>query len=477
MNKKNNNKMKRFLNKKDIDYILENFFSFFPEFLDKDIIDVTLSQIRNQIINELSSVEVEEQNIDLLKKNIEEMIIKSIIPFGESVGVITAQSLGEKQTQLTLNSFHSAGLSLSTVVTGVPRFLEILNLSKEPKNAQNTFFFKKQNIELHTMKNILSQKIKAIRLKNLIVSKTISIKETNDYFYEAFFHFFPSKTKFTKYVSIVYQLNKEKIYRNNIDFFNLKKKIEDEFEEMIVLFSPLHLCQLHILINYEKILELLDEFKKDDEYFCKNIHYFLEIFYEDYLRNRIESMLLSGLSKIDDFSIEKTENDSLIVQTQGSNMQELLKLSFIDKKTLKSNDVWEIYHLMGIEGCRKFLIEELTKIVNSDGGFINQCHITLLVDTMTVTGNLTSISRYGIKKEKGSVMARSSFEESLEHFIKAGFFSEIEKVKSVSASVMCGKHCNLGSGLPEIIANFPVLNNLYSKSSSLHSSNKSSSSS
>ena len=121
--------------------------------------------------------------------------------------------------------------------------------------------------------------------------------------------------------------------------------------------------------------------------------------------------------------------------------------------------IWDIYNLTGIEGVRKFLIEELTTIVNSDGGFINNCHITLLVDTMTVTGNLTSISRYGIKKDKGSVMARSSFEESLDHFfIKAGFYSEKETVSSVSASIMCGKHCNIGSGLPQIIPNWSVLN-------------------
>lgn len=449
--------MKRFLEKSEIDYILENFYSFFPNFLDDDILNVSLRRIRNKISQELSSLEIEDSKIDILKKKIEEMIMKSVIPFGESVGVITAQSLGEKQTQMTLNSFHSAGLSLTTVVTGVPRFLEILNTSKDPKNPQNSFFFHDKNLKLHEMKKILAQNLKAIKLKDLIDSRNISIKETTEFWYEGFFHFYPNKNKFNKTVCVCYHLNKEKIFRNHLCLLNLKKKIEQEFDELIVLFSPVHLCQLHILFDYEKILEILHEYKQDS-YFEKHLNYFLEIFYEDHLRNRIEEILLSGVSKISDFFIEKTDDESFLVQTKGSNIKELLKFNFIDKKTLKSNDIWDIYNLTGIEGVRKFLIEELTTIVNSDGGFINNCHITLLVDTMTVTGNLTSISRYGIKKDKGSVMARSSFEESLDHFIKAGFYSEKETISSVSASIMCGKHCNIGSGLPQIIPNWSVLN-------------------
>ena len=103
------------------------------------------------------------------------MLVQSIIPYGESVGVITAQSLGEKQTQLTLNSFHQAGLSLATVVTGVPRFLEILNTSKEPKNPQNFFHVKKAN-DFHTIKSIVENSLKCIRFKDLIQSKKIYLQ-------------------------------------------------------------------------------------------------------------------------------------------------------------------------------------------------------------------------------------------------------------------------------------------------------------
>lgn len=451
--------MKRKLSKDEISNLLDNFFEFFPKFLDKDIIDCSLSRIYKKIFEEIENLEIEENNQDILKSKLESMLLKSIIPYGESVGIITAQSLGEKQTQMTLNSFHSCGLSLSTVVTGVPRFLELLNISKDPKNSQNSFLFQDKNLSLKDMKTISAQNIKCIRFKDLIQSHEISLKGNYEFWYDAFFHFYPTKDKFQKSVCISYNLDKDKIYRNQICFLNLKKKIEEEFEEIILLFSPIHLAKIHILIDYEKITQFIEI--GDDEYFKENLNYFFELFYEENLRTKIEDIVISGIPKITDFFVEKAETNSFLIQTNGSNLKEILKLNFVDIKTVKSNDLWDIYLLVGIEGVRKFLNEELTKIVNSEGGFINNCHITLLVDTMTVTGSLTSISRYGIKKDKGSVLSRSSFEESLDHFIKASFFSEKETVTSVSASIMCGKHCNIGSGLPKIIPNWSVLDNNY----------------
>lgn len=441
----------------EIKSIFENFTFFFPNYLDDRLLKSSILQIKQKLMKDLSHVKVDDQKIPLLKQKLEDYTLKSVIPAGECVGVITAQSLGEKQTQLTLNSFHQAGLSLTTVVTGVPRFVEVMNTTKEPKNANNNFFLKNKNLSLQSIKRVLSQNLKCIKFKDLINSYEISIGESNLFWYDAFFQFYPPKDRFSKFVCIAYHLNKEFLFREQICFLNLKKKIETEFEDLVVLFSPVHIAQVHILIDYEKIDYKDDQIIKD-EYFQKHLVSFIEIFYEDQLKNRIEDVMISGVPKIKDFFFDRQANGEYMIHTNGSNLKELLKLNFIDKTTIKSNDLWDIYHLVGIEGVRKFLIEELTQIVSSDGGFINNCHISLLVDTMTVTGNITSISRYGIKKEKASVLARSSFEESLDHFVKAGFYAEKENVKSVSASIMCGKHCNIGSGLVDIIPNWSFYN-------------------
>lgn len=441
--------MKRKLTEKELEFILKDFFQFFPNYVDIEIKKYTLHRIRQKIKNELSKIELHEGLVPSFKKQFDKLLMQSVIPYGESVGVITAQSLGEKQTQLTLNSFHQAGLSLTTVVTGVPRFLEILNTSKDPKNPQ-TFFSLKKEKSFQSIKSVVENKLKCIKFKELIQSKKIHLHYQNHFWYDCFFHCFPSKEIPKECIDICFKMDLDTLFRNKICFLQLKKIIEKEFEDIIVIFSPLYIGQINLILDYQEVIQSIPE---HDAYIDENIESFFHMFYEDVLQQKLEELTISGVPKIKDYYIIKSNENNYSVSTTGSNLKELLKLDFIDHKTLKSNDLWDIFNIIGIEGVRKFLIEELTSIVSSDGGFINQCHITLLVDTMTHTGNIVSISRYGIKKDKGSVLARSSFEESLDHFVKAGLFSEKENVSSVSASIMCGKHCTIGTGLPKIIPN------------------------
>jgi len=122
--------------------------------------------------------------------------------------------------------------------------------------------------------------------------------------------------------------------------------------------------------------------------------------------------------------------------------------------------MWDIYNCLGIEATRQYLYEELWNLVTSDGAFINPCHILLLVDIMTHHGNIVSISRYGMKKEQRGFLARSSFEESVEHFLNAAFFSEKDKLKCVSSSIICGKRANMGTGLCDVKMDLRMINDL-----------------
>ena len=115
------------------------------------------------------------------------------------------------------------------------------------------------------------------------------------------------------------------------------------------------------------------------------------------------------------------------------------------------NDMWEIYNVLGIEAAREFLIDEFMNVVSSDGTFINERHVSLLVDIMTFAGTIHSISRYGMKKANVGVLSKASFEESLDNFLKCAIQGEIETTNGVSASIMCGKRANLGSGISKII--------------------------
>ena len=163
---------------------------------------------------------------------------------------------------------------------------------------------------------------------------------------------------------------------------------------------------------------------------------------------------VAGIEGIKDFFYSKFMKDGKthwFIETQGSNFLKLMAHPKIITSDLISNNMWDIYTNLGIEAAREFLIQEFKNVVSSDGTYINERHVMLLVDIMTATGTISSISRYGIKREKSGPLAKASFEESLENFLKAGVFGDTEPAKGVSASIMCGKRSSIGTGLCSLI--------------------------
>ena len=130
---------KRKLSPSEIEFIFSDFDLFFPRYLNKEMKSIIINNNKQILLHQFEQCTIYPDRIHELKKKVEMYLKRSIIPTGEMVGVICAQSIGERQTQLTLNSFHQAGLTVNTVITGVPRFLEILNATKEPKVASNSF--------------------------------------------------------------------------------------------------------------------------------------------------------------------------------------------------------------------------------------------------------------------------------------------------------------------------------------------------
>ena len=408
--------------------------------------------MKSRLIHEFTQEEIHPEILPALKNRLCKHIQDSVIPTGEMVGVICAQSIGERQTQLTLNSFHQAGLAVNTVITGVPRFLEILNATKEPKVCTNSFQLKK--IPLNTIsdaKKEIGCGLRYITWKDLILSESLSLEKEDEPWYDSFEIFYGKQFR-NHPCCFSFQLDIEKLHVNQISFETIRECIQSEFQSVHVVFSPLHIGQVDVFVDTSDIIH-------DEEYYNissskREMH--LRLFLQDVFRPRLTDIPICGVPKILDYFVQKNR-DNLIIDTEGSNMKALLRCNFIDSRTLRTNHMWEVYQIFGIEGTRKFLFEELKSIVSSDGTFINECHLMILVDLMTSSGTIQSISRYGVKKEQNSVLTRSSFEESLEHFSKAAFFSEQESIKSVSASIMCGKRSQIGTGTMSVMVDWKKL--------------------
>lgn len=354
----------------------------------------------------------------------------------------------------TLNSFHSSGLCVATVVTGVPRFLELLNATKDPKMSSNTFCIM-QNVKTpEQVRSIIESSLINHTLNDLVLSEKIFLEDKEEEFwygaYETIF-----SNQFRDYsAGICLHLNVEKIYKYKILLNKIKNVIESNYSDICCVISPLYIGQLDIFVDTSNIQVPEDE---SLPLFLKTKNY-IEIYLEEVVKPKLLELEVCGIKNIKNFHYTP-ENNRWKIQTEGSNFMEVLCLPYVDISTVSSNNMWEIYNTMGIEATREFLIEEFTNVVSSDGTFINPAHILLLVDVMTFQGNITSVSRYGMKKEQMGVLSRASFEESLDQFCNAGFYSEKDFIKSVSANIMCGKRSSIGSGLCNLMMDWNEIKN------------------
>ena len=400
-------------------------------------------KIKDDITNQLKKIKIYPSLICKLKEEIIKQYHKSIAHPGESVGVLTAQSIGERQTQMTLNTFHSAGLAVKTVITGVPRFSELLNATKDPKSIACDVYFKENNENIKDLRNYINNQIVENRFKNLIKSVKFGIEKKE--WYNIFDLVYPNVEyeNFTECIQI--KLNKEILYEYKIDTTLIAKKIENEYEDLVCVYSSNDISEIDIYVDTSNIS------LPEDRILFINRNNSKQIYLEEVVLPNLENILICGIEGIKNIFYKTDDNTKeWLIETEGCNFSKLLSHPIIDTFRIRSNNMWDIYNTLGIEAAREFLIDEFINVVSSDGTFINERHVMLLVDVMTFSGTITSVSRYGLKNENVGPLKPASFEESLEHFLNAGVFAKVDNITGVSASITCGKRSNIGTGICDV---------------------------
>ena len=395
------------------------------------------------------------------------------------------------------DTFHSAGLTIKSVVVGVPRFSELLNATKDPKMVNCLIYLTEPFEDIAGIRKRIGNTFTEITLKRLHKSSEF-IKEPLEKWHYLFCDVYDIDASKLGW-RIRFELNKDVVYEYQVTMRAIKEAIEEAFPTMTVLYTPESKGIIDVFIDEyrnekgnkddkdaddvvdeeeeEETCEIEDN--KDDkdaddvvdeeedeeededepEEYKKTIelvHEELEDTYEDdmvMIEDKIIPQLLSlhisGIKGVNSIFFEKRKNDveEWVITTEGSNLYGIFADPLVDKKRSLCNNMWEINTVFGIEATRQFLIEEFMDVVTSDGTFVNSSHVELLVDLMVYTGSIISISRYGQKKVGSGPLSKASFEESLENFLKAGLNSEKETTDGVSASIMLGKIPKTGTGM------------------------------
>jgi len=422
---------------------------------------------------------------DWVVSQIYEYFKEAIAQPSEMVGIIAAQTIGEMGTQMTLDSFHVSGTAAAVKATsGVPRLKEILSATKKTKTPTLIIYMKPDVASVKNPKiaengidyiddRIEQTKSVAMNIKNSIEITTLSnILEYSEIYWDSgkldttieedkgildiYKKFAALDDSINKCHSdspwvLRMKFNKEKMNAfglRMIDIYTKLNKAYNKYIDCVYSDDNADECIFRIrLTDYA----LKDIENKDEVAALKAMEH-----------NIVYQVLLKGIKGINKVSLNKKKYDiynpteetfdkvvEWVLDTDGTNLIEILSNPNIDATRTISNDIREIYDVLGVEAARNALYNELVNVTGE--GSMNYRHLSLLIDTMTFRGNLMSIDRHGINRNASSALSKSSFEESVDMLINASIFSEYDNTSGVSPQVMLGKVPNCGSGNFDII--------------------------
>jgi DNA-directed RNA polymerase beta' subunit len=355
-----------------------------------------------------------------------------------------------------VDTFHNAGASNKTMTTGVPRFRELIDATKNPKIVNNTIYFRKNCETIQEVKEEVGNRIAGLTFKDITIKTTINKNKEKESWYDSFKILYSDN--FARYESCVTLfLDRKKLYDNKLSLESLAQFIESEYDDLFCVFSPPEQSQLDIFVDTEQVVLPEEKINSIDE------NNAVSIYLEECVLTTIENMYICGIPAIQEVFYNKKNGywfaetvgtNSKKISKQYSSFKKLLSLPNIDYTKTISNNVWDIYELLDVEAARQFLIEEFTDVMGSG---INSCHTELLVDRMTHTGTIASITRYTLKNDDAGPCTKSSFEETLDNFLDAGAQGLVENTKGVSVAVMVGKRSEIGTGFSKTTIDFDAL--------------------
>lgn len=379
----------------------------------KNLIESKIEEIKNLLPQSI----IDELKENLSKRKIGEKTLNEIINSvlnnyenskaepGDAVGIITAQSIGEPSTQLTLRTFHFAGVMERSILLGLPRLIEIVDARKVPSTPAMTIY--------------LDEKSRFDEKKAEKISKRILYTTFSDIISESSIHLGKK--------AVILKLDINAIKNFGVTLKDIKEALkENKFElkgKMLYIYS------------LEEDVSTLQKF-----------------------RDKILRLKLKGIKGITRTIVKKEDNEYVIL-TEGSNLKEVMNFPCVDPKRVVTNNIHEIADVLGIEAARTAIIKEAKSVLKEQGIDVDVRHLLLLADMMTVSGKVQQVGRHGVIKLKSSVLARAAFEISTQTLLDAAVKGEIDNLKGNVERILIGKEIPVGTGTVSLLMKLSDLNN------------------
>ncbi|KAL3809055.1 LOW QUALITY PROTEIN: hypothetical protein ACHAXA_001717, partial [Cyclostephanos tholiformis] len=396
---------------------------------------------------------------------------------GEMAGVLAAQSIGEPATQMTLNTFHYAGVSAKNVTLGVPRLKEIINVAKTVKTPGLTIYLQEHVSGDADVAKVVHSMIEHTVLRN--VTKLTEIYYDPD----------PINTIVTKdreFVKEYYEIGEEteddlrrlspwvlRIELNQVVMVDKKIKMKEIAAEIAneygsdlnVLVSNDNADDLVVRIRIVNDVPMVHGVDENGNTVVDDIEMGQEddVFLKRLEKNMLQSLRLRGVEDVKKVFMreeKKTVWDDekgfdrvveWVLETDGTNLMSVLGVDYVDATRTISNDIVEVFMVLGIEGVRAAILSELRNVISFDGSYVNYRHLACLVDVMTMHGHLMAVDRHGINRVESGPLLRCSFEETVDMLNDAAVFAEEEVLRGVTENIMMGQLARVGTGIMDLL--------------------------
>ena len=356
--------------------------------------------IKESIQNELKGAEISSEEIDEIVSQVKADYEHSRVEPCEAVGVVAAQSIGEPGTQMTMRTFHYAGVAEINVTLGLPRLIEIVDARKIPSTPTMTI---KLTPEYAHDRDLAREVAWAIESSSILHLGSIATDLAE--------------------MNVIIELNPGALEQRKITAEEVAAKLTEETgldvdqKENLLVMAPEE-------PSYRELLQLVEKIKK---------------------------LSLKGVEGIKRVVIRK-EGDEYILYTEGSSLKKVMQFEGVDPTRIKTNNISEIGEVLGIEAARNAIINEATDTLREQGLSVDVRHIMLVADIMTVDGELKQIGRHGVSGEKASVLARAAFEVTVNHILDAAVRGDVDDLKGVTENVIVGQPIQLGTGDVKLVA-------------------------
>jgi DNA-directed RNA polymerase subunit A" len=358
--------------------------------------DVILEEVKQEALN----AKVTSKELESIMAEINKRVDYAKVEPGEAVGVVAAQSMGEPSTQMTMRTFHYAGVAELNVTLGLPRIMEIVDARKQPSTPMMTIY--------------LDEKIRADREKAKEIANQTGAVNFGDIVDR-------TETSLMDF-SVTFKLDKETMKIKRIEVEEVVKKLNKSKIEVPEFTKSM-------IVLKSKVQELR-ELRK--------------------LTNKVLAIHVKGIKGVER-AVVKKEGEEYVIYTEGSNLKEAFKIEGVDITRSKSNDILEIERVLGIEAARGAITSEILDTLNEQGLRVDLRHIMLISSAMTVNGRIRAIGRHGISGDKSSVLARAAFEITVDNLLMAGIKGEYEELDGVVKNVIVGQPIHLGTGMVELM--------------------------